>query len=138
MARHTRLHWAPAAAILILCAAFAWFSPRSTRDMLPLSAEGGDVRALTVSGDGTLRAFALPASGLLSSALADSACVRLPPALPGPLTGDICVSAGGMCAWITPRGAFLSPADGDSGCYMILGSGPALYQKIQDLIPQNA
>ena len=69
MARHTRLHWAPAAAILILCAAFAWFSPRSTRDMLPLSAEGGDVRALTVSGDGTLRAFALPASGLLSSAL---------------------------------------------------------------------
>ena len=26
MARHTRLHWAPAAAILILCAAFAWFS----------------------------------------------------------------------------------------------------------------
>ena len=73
MARHTRLHWAPAAAILILCAAFAWFSPRSTRDMLPLSAEGGDVRALTVSGDGTLRAFALPASGLLSSALADSA-----------------------------------------------------------------
>ena len=27
MARHTRLHWAPAAAILILCAAFAWFSP---------------------------------------------------------------------------------------------------------------
>ena len=45
MARHTRLHWAPAAAILILCAAFAWFSPRSTRDMLPLSAEGGGMCA---------------------------------------------------------------------------------------------
>lgn len=62
------------------------------------------MRALTVSGDGTLRAFALPASGLLSSALADSACVRLPTALPGPLyRGYLCVRRRHVCLDHPPR-----------------------------------
>lgn len=110
MARHTRLHWGSAAAILILCAAFAWFSPRSTRDMLPLSAEGGDVRALTVSGDGTLRAFALPASGLLSSALGGQR-LRPPPHRPArPLyRGYLCVRRRHVCLGSPPAAPFSVP-----------------------------
>ena len=101
MARHTRLHWTPAAAVLILCAAFAWFSPRRTRDMLPLSAEGGDVRALTVSGDGTLRAFALPASGLLSSAS--------PPPCPAPSPGTSVCPPAACVSGSPPAAPFSAP-----------------------------
>ena len=137
MARHTRLHWAPAAAILIPVRRFRVVLPRSTRDMLPLSAEGGCARP-----DGLRRRHParFRAPRLRTTVLrAGGQRLRPPPtALPGPFTGDICVCPPAACAWITPPRR-LSQSRGRR--FRLLydpGLRSALYQKIQDLIPQNA
>lgn len=139
MARPITRYLLPLTALLALCALFVWLFPRNTLSVLTADEGTEPVLALSMTPDGQYRSDPIIDGWRdLLPALEDSVCVPLPGLRANVSADDICLYCGGVYAVFSPTGAYLYSGDGLRGCYVIMGAGPELYQRVQSLISVRA
>lgn len=127
-----------AAALLVLAGLLVWFFPQNTLSVLTSRRGGETFRALTISADGQYQSCSASSVGELVAVLSDSSCVPLPGLRAKPSSGDICLFYDGMCAVVSPNGAYLYQTGRGRASYIVMGGGPELYLRVRGFIaPQT-